>query len=313
MELDYAATALGAAGLGGGSAAELTDIGRLGRYWARTVWAAPDGRLRDAFCRTVSGFAADRRADVAGYLAGDIRFDDIVRIFIECLPEYAGALDPVRCRAELQPGARAVTATVDATLSGCALPREPLRILGYGADSSEFEYDIARVHGASGHRIHRFDPYASPRADIIDLDAAQLNRLSDDLDLVTARWVLHHVEPAQRWAPLIACLSGLADGGHFVLVEQGDFADRDDPRRPRRLYRLLTAAIDAIANYGMRPSWFTDNGPDFGAAFHVDYLDATDLRTIESGFSGHRVRRTVYPIRDGERCGETVIVYHLGH
>lgn len=324
ITLDYSSDSLRAAGLSGAelssarAASEaLTAEIVLQRYWA-TVWAAPGGMLEEAFCRTVSGFVRSCRRDVEEYLDRRQTFEAITRRFIGKLPALGlPAGDPAIYLNELGLGAAAVQSEVEFALADCWQPRESISILGYGADTCRFEHDLggyAVAQGWSGgYRVYRHDPFAPPSPEIVDLTVADLcSPPAQGVDLVTARWVLHHVERGDRWSTLAACLAWLGDGGHCVFVEQGDFADRDDSRLENRLYRFLLMANDVLANYALRPSWFTHTAPDFGADFHVDYLDAFDLRAIESSFR-RPVRRSVHPVRSGARSGETVIIYHLDH
>lgn len=322
---DYATRALHVMGLdrlglGAGERAldalQRRDV--LQAFWS-SLWVTPGGVLEQRFCQTMLSFLAAQRDSARGYLSDDLSFAEVTVRFVR--NAFGADLPPAAvdvCMAELALGRDGGFTQTTRALSGCPRPQRNLQILGFGADDCSFEEEIgasAQTGGrAEDYLVYRWDPFAAPHRRAIDLTRAQLCDPGFDLavDLVTCRWALHHVEPSARWSDLHRCLRWLRPGGHLLVMEEGDFAERNATDLAHRLYRFLVMSVDVVTNIALRPEWFTCTAPHIGASFHVDFLDEDDVAEIERGFR-HPFRRTVHPVDVGERFGQTVIAWHVGH
>jgi hypothetical protein len=156
-------------------------------------------------------------------------------------------------------------------------------IFGFGLGDGAYEVEIANFliqQGLTGSTlIYGYDPYGIPNQSISMLDEAALLRGSLNFDLIIARWVLHHVPTLQRWDIFASALGQLKKGGIAVVVEHG-FVDESNPVQNRKLYRLLNAIADLIANVGIRPEWFSLTAPIFGKNYFLNFLTTKDLTSI---------------------------------
>ncbi|MEU0664061.1 hypothetical protein [Streptomyces lavendulocolor] len=193
-----------------------------------------------------------------------------------------------------------------------------MRILGFGADVCEFELELGRLavknHLASAFNVSRYDPYAEflPGVTEVDSNALHSEDFPYDFDLVTARWALHHVAPEARWEDLRSALRSISPQGHFLVVEESDFSDRNSPQIHQRLYRLLLMATDVVINTCLRPDRTKlMTQADETTRFELEYLDLQDLEEIDGMLSHPETRRTAHPV--GPHAGQTVFVWHVHH
>jgi hypothetical protein len=291
--------------------------GVLSRYFS-TLWAKPGGKVEAAFCRNVASFCITLPGEVVAYLNGTMSDDVMSHRFINHVFATSPLTLPAVEYLQELTYPLAIQEVVTKELIHCLDPIETLGIFGYGADECDFERQLGELaigNGkASKYQMYRYDPFAAPSTDIITLTEQELltGKRAVGIDILTARWVLHHVAPTARWREIQACLQLLRPKAHVVIVEEGDFSERHTPQLPHRLYRFLVMANDIIVNIALRQSWFTDTAPNMGANFTADYLDGSDLTEIEKGFTAH-FRRELCSIVSGAQNGQTVIVYHVGH
>jgi len=168
-------------------------------------------------------------------------------------------------------------------------PKESINILGFGLDEGYYEKSLSQFlidHGiAKTVNIYGFDPYAQKTPDIEYLIPEQL--ISDKVprfDVVVARWVLHHVALQHRWGDLINCINHCNSGARVLIVEHG-FLKKQHSLADKKLYYLLNATFDIIANIGLRPRYFTNTAPDLGANFFIRYLEPEDFSAIKNSVS----------------------------
>ncbi|MBP6103553.1 MAG: hypothetical protein KA508_00560 [Gammaproteobacteria bacterium] len=182
--------------------------------------------------------------------------------------------------------------TLAALLSDTALKREldriapttELKLLGFGLGDGSYEKSLSEylIHKkiAGSVRLYGFDPYAKPTAAIEYLSPAQLKGHTPAFDIITARWVLHHVALKSRWADFIDCINHSKVNTQVLIVEHG-FLKRPPSDMDAKLYYLLNATFDVIANIGIRPHWFTDTAPHVGENFFIHYLTGKDFSEIK--------------------------------
>lgn len=319
--LDYADRLLDRLGIdaeAGGGRPALDALARrsaLHTVWS-SHWTVPDGASEKAFHHLLAPFLTERADHILAYLYGSLPFAELTDGFIR----YALASQPdapferASFLAEGKVVSGAMLPGVKTTFSDCLKGERPLRIMAFGGGDCGFEKELGaalldegKVRGLS---ISCYDPYGVPAAEVNAVDATELGSRdrSAPVDVVTARWVLHHVAPDLRWRNLETCLAVLDQGGHFVAIEEGDFSPRDTLRVEHRLYRVLLMAMDVVINVTLRPAWVSPNH-----GFHLNYLDEGDLADIDALFGDGRARRTVHPLKAGDRRGQTVIVWHVGH
>jgi SAM-dependent methyltransferase len=319
IPLDYAEQTLNAAGVDRSSGTvaikSLMQPGTLACLW-KTGWLAPNGFLAALFRTVITGFLAERRESVAAYLAEDAPFSAMNSEFVSFARRVlVAAPDHSEPLAELSGQRAAVKAGIEASLGRCMKAAPILRIMAFGGDRCELEAAIGQFAVATGrardNEVLRYDPLAPRYRGVHDVTAAQLHRPAGtgSVDLVTSLWALHHVPARSRWTDIQACLGLLRPGGHFLAVEEGDFSTQPGSL-DQRIYRLFLLAVDVTVNLALRPAWLRSDGS--GSEFHVGYLDGTDLGAIEKGFT-HPFRRTVHPLPDSHRLGQTLIVWHVCH
>jgi SAM-dependent methyltransferase len=291
------------------------EAGTLARLW-QTGWLAPSGFLAASFRTVMAGFLAQRRQPVARYLTEEASFSSMITEFVlfarrvlVASPDHGEILD------ELAGQRAAVKAQIEVLLGQCMKAAPALRIMAFGGDRCELETAIGRFAVGTGRayamELLRYDPHAPRYPRVHDITAAQLRHPTGTggFDLITALWSLHHVPERSRWADIQACLGLLRPGGHFLAVEEGDFSPQPGSL-DQRLYRLFLLGVDVTVNLALRPAWLRSDGP--GSEFHVGYLDGNDLNAIEKGFT-HPFRRTVHPLPDPHRLGQTLIAWHVCH
>ena len=170
-------------------------------------------------------------------------------------------------------------------------PKYELSILGFGLDEGHYEKSIADFlidqNLAKIVTIYGFDPYASKAPGIKYLTPEQLS--TDNtvrFDLVIARWVLHHVEFQQRWENFVKCINHCNPDAMALVIEHG-FLRQERSSLDRKIYYLLNATFDIIANIGLRPRYFTSNPKELGADFFISYLTPRDFSRIRSDVITH--------------------------
>lgn len=163
-------------------------------------------------------------------------------------------------------------------------PKESLNILGFGLDEGHYESSLAQflIDNKLTKKVNLFgfDPYALRNPNVQYLSVEQLQaKDGPQFDIVTARWVLHHVELQQRWQHLIDAINHSHPDAMVLVVEHGFLSQAHSPLDLRVNY-LLNATFDIIANIGLRPRYFTDSAPNIGANFFIHYLTPQDFTAI---------------------------------
>lgn len=175
-------------------------------------------------------------------------------------------------------------------------PKESINILGFGLDEGHYESRLAQFlidHGLTKQvKLFGFDPYALKNPNIQYLSIEQLQSTSiPQFDLITARWVLHHVEMQQRWQHFIDVINHSHLDAMVLVVEHGFLSSASSPLDVR-VNDLLNATFDIVANIGLRPRYFTDSAPNIGANFFIHYLTPQDFTrihdSIKLGATQHR-------------------------
>jgi hypothetical protein len=164
-------------------------------------------------------------------------------------------------------------------------PKEQINILGFGLDDGAYEKTIVKYltekNLAKKVNLYGFDPYASKTPNIQYLSSAELNSPKiPQFDLVIARWVLHHVALQHRWRDFVECVNNCRKGAMVLVVEHG-FLKEECTLLDKKLYNLLNATFDIVANIGLRPQYFT-NSSVIGDDFFIGYLEPKDFQSIRS-------------------------------
>lgn len=168
-------------------------------------------------------------------------------------------------------------------------PKDTMHILGFGLGNGHFEQSIAQylIEQGIAHSVtvYGIDPFAEPIEGITLLPAELL--LSNEVplfDVITARWVLHHVALQQRWHHFIHALNHTEIEALVLIVEHG-FVSNQQLVIDKKLYDLLSALFDVTANIGLRPEWFTETAFDLGANFFIHYLSEKDFSHFKTGLT----------------------------
>lgn len=162
-----------------------------------------------------------------------------------------------------------------------------INILGFGLGTGHYEKNIAEYfiqnRLAESVKIYGFDPYAENSNEIEFLTATQLvTNQHPAFDVITARWVLHHISLKERWTHFVDCINRSKPGAMVFVVEHG-FLQKPSLIFDKKLYWLLNATFDVVANIGIRPHWFTSTYPNIGANFFIHYLECKDFKDIKKG------------------------------
>jgi len=164
-------------------------------------------------------------------------------------------------------------------------PKTVVNLLGFGLDEGEYEKTlveyIIKVGLAKDVRLFGFDPFAKEAEGIKYLRAEQLSFPDVNFDIITARWVLHHVNLSERWTDLIRCINSCNPEALILIVEHG-FLKEKRPAMDVKLYTFLNATFDVLANIGIRPQWFTATWPNVGSNFFIHYLKPADFTTLQT-------------------------------
>jgi len=171
--------------------------------------------------------------------------------------------------------------------------KNEINILGFGLDEGTYEKEI-RQYLLSNNitervNLYGFDPYAKKNPEIDYLTQGQIENGEAPLfDLITVRWVLHHVALQERWGDFINCINRCGPGGVVLVVEHG-FLKKPScfSKKEKKFYNLLNATFDIVANIGLRPYYFTSTYPNIGENFFIYYLEPEDFSAINQKLSIH--------------------------
>ncbi len=246
--------------------------------------------IHEHFISWLSRYSQSNPNSILGYLDGHISFESICKGFIKYCFDNGISLCAKKTLESF---------TYHNQLSDQAVKRELIKLrpkgqvnlLGFGLDEGAYEESIANylLHNdlAQNVTVYGFDPYANKKNGIVFLDKNELkNSGAPKFDLITARWVLHHVAKQERWGDLISCINKCNPNARVIIVEHG-FLRRKTSGKERRISDLLNGTFDIIANIGLRPNYFTDTLPDLGANFFIQYLRTSDFRKIKKEITMH--------------------------
>jgi len=174
-----------------------------------------------------------------------------------------------------------------------------INLLGFGLDDGIYEKELANflvLHNVCNKvTIYGMDPYAIKSNDIQYLTPTQLSMDSLKFDIIIARWSLHHVKLDNRWSDLSHCISRCNSDASIIFIEHGFLHNTHFPAE-KKLYELLNALFDIIANIGLRPTYFTETAPSFGEHFFIHYLEPNDFISIFKNYSAHIISRNIYDV-----------------
>lgn len=174
-----------------------------------------------------------------------------------------------------------------------------INLLGFGLDDGIYEKELANflvLHNVCNKvTIYGMDPYAIKSNDIQYLTPTQLSMDSLKFDIIIARWSLHHVKLDNRWSDLSHCISRCNSDASIIFIEHGFLHNTHFPAE-KKLYELLNALFDIIANIGLRPRYFTETAPSFGEHFFIHYLEPNDFISIFKNYSAHIISRNIYDV-----------------
>ncbi len=165
--------------------------------------------------------------------------------------------------------------------------RSSLNLMGFGLGDGTYEKFIAmylkKKNIAKDVNLFGFDPFAKKIEGIklVTVDELLDNKVPK-LDIIIARWVLHHVDEKYRWENFIHCISSMNPCSMVLIIEHGFLQDGevDAFSIDRKLYSLINAAFDVVVNIAIRPHWFTST-PKLGCNFFVRYLTSKDIKSIK--------------------------------
>jgi hypothetical protein len=256
--------------------------------------------LHDNFVFWLSTYANAREKQIKDYMTGRIEASVLCSDFIEYCFTHNIKLDKDKTLQSFEEHDRISDIAVKNELKRLA-PKPRMNLLGFGLGTGYYERNIRQhlldVGVAKQVKIYGFDPYAEPASDITFLsqkDLAQDN--CPRFDIVTVRWVLHHIEIKHRWHDFISSINKCNNKSLVLMVEHGYLANRFPPEQ-EKLYKFLTSTFDIVANIGIRPGIFTSTIPP-GKNFYVDYLNPADFTSISKGLS-LKHSRAVYDVGPG--------------
>lgn len=235
----------------------------------------------------VVGFIREEPVLIGEYLSGRLPAQAVASALIGCL----GRLDP-RLDQELF-----VRFIVHNDLASDQWTRERLKergfqpelsLLGFGLGDGSFELELARWMTQEARLADRvtvwgFDTHQTAGGAVRMLTPAELAAEgAPRFDVVIARYVLHHVQPHERWAGLLACLHRCNPGATVLMAEQGYPAPtRPENTAEERYRQLLLVCIDVLANATLYPGWCSVEGPEGAPRFFVSYLSEEELAALE--------------------------------
>lgn len=177
--------------------------------------------------------------------------------------------------------------------------KQRINLLGFGLDDGVYEKELANFlilkTICNEVTVYGIDPYARKGSDILYLTPNQLSTCAIKFDIIIARWSLHHVSLENRWSTLSACIHLCNPDALIIFIEHGFLQKKCFPAE-KKLYELLNAFFDIIANIGLRPNYFTQTAPYFGEHFFIHYLEPKDLRAIFKNFSSRIASQNTYDV-----------------
>jgi SAM-dependent methyltransferase len=287
----------------------LGDPSALREQLAALGWADHGGYLVEQVAPLLSRFVGHEEKLLAAFLSGEADLQQVYPAFLTFLAMADTNLKPEPLLASLGFYEREAYTLLMEEL-GDHRPRDLVRFLGFGLAQGEYEREIAAnlvERGVAGEvQLYGFDPYIDFSGTEIKLwTPSEVGTLS--FDLILARWVLHHLEPAARWSSFLAAARCLAPGGWLVLQEEGDFRNVDEWNLADRLLELLLSSVDVLNTLTFVGEWHQQTSGD-APAYYLKHLSYDDIEAIEAGF-GFAFERRVLETGPGV-FGQTLLVYH---
>lgn len=170
------------------------------------------------------------------------------------------------------------------TLSKYFFQKKEINILGFGADSGQYEKksgDFLKSQGLiEQYQLYIYDPYFPTHqrpSNCIYID--NLDTPLPKFDLILSRWVLHHVHHKNRWENFLKLTNQISDTGLILILEEGDLKS-EYTEKYKANYELLLMFIDVFINFFLRPTWLVDNKKEPASSFFLSYLNQTQLQNL---------------------------------
>lgn len=263
----------------------LADKEQLSAAFSRLGGPDFENYLNSRFIEAVSSYVKDDPSSMRRYLLGTLDLNALGRDFIIYCFNSGLKLDKDQTLASFDYHNALSDAAVKKELMDFS-PKDEINVLGFGLDEGQYEASLSDFlveNGKAGKvNLFGFDPYAVHKEGIQFLSREELQSLDIQFDLVTARWVLHHVDSQYRWSDFSLCMSKLAFGAKALVVEHGFLGVAPPSKIEGRLYYSLNALFDIVANIGLRPTYFTRSYPELGKDFFIQYLKPDDFNRISS-------------------------------
>jgi len=259
----------------------------------------PGRYTHDHFTHWLSAYAKQSPATIRSYLDDKIKLIQLCRSFIHFCFAGGIALDKEKTLQSFSSHDALSTEAVKKELQKLK-SKDEIRLLGFGLGDGAYEKEIAQyiiqLKLAKSVKLYGFDPFAAKTDDIEFLTSTQLAKnILPQFDLITARWVLHHVDLQQRWSDLINCINRSQHDAMVLVIEHG-ILPSNVQLFDKKIYYLLNATFDVVANIGIRPKWFTSTAPDIGANFFIHYLQLDDLAFIKSSVAVKVIHSNMYDV-----------------
>ena len=236
-----------------------------------------DNYVHDHFIFWLSAYAANNKECLQAYFNDKHGLEPVCRDFISFCFNQGIDLDPNKTLKAFDYHNQLSDVAVKNELNKIK-PKDTMNLLGYGLDEGIYEKHLASYllsnNIANKVNLYGFDPYATKTTGISYLSSEQLiNKDVPLFDLVTARWVLHHVELKNRWSDFINCINQCNPGANILIVEHGYLKNTESLHKKNS--DLLNAAFDIVANFGFRREYMATN-------FFVQYLEPKDFSDIKN-------------------------------
>ncbi len=239
--------------------------------------------LYDHFSEWLSRYAIQSPPALEAYFSGQVVLNEVCQDFIGFCFKKGIVLDKEQTLSSFAHHDALSDAALKRELDGIT-PAKELKLLGFGLGDGSYEKSLSEylIHKriTDSVKMYGFDPYAKQLEGIEYLSPAQLKGHTPAFDIITARWVLHHVALKNRWTDFIDCINHSKVNTRVLIVEHG-FLRKAPSDMDTKLHYLLNATFDVVANIGIRPHWFTDTAPHIGKNFFVHYLTDKDFSEIK--------------------------------
>lgn len=253
--------------------------------------------LYEHFIGFLTKYVAESKTTVRNYFSGEIDLVIICKDFINFCFKNNVSLDFSKTLISFNKHDKLSDKAVKKELIKMN-PRRHFNLFGFGLDEGIYEKELAKFlinkNIAKTVEIYGFDPYAKKNHVINYLTSEQLSLdVTPKFDLIISRWALHHVEFKYRWKDFANSIIHANRDALVLAVEHG-FIDKNHSALNKKVYYLMNATFDILANIGLRPHYFTSTAPNIGSNFFINYLDAKDFIDINNSTR----RQTIQNIYD---------------